>query len=68
MREKAKEMYAWIEEGAVIYVCGDEKQMAQDVHTTLIDIISEQGRFERAEAESYVKQMQQEKRYQRDVY
>ncbi|GAK03551.1 sulfite reductase [Geomicrobium sp. JCM 19037] len=68
MREKAKEMYAWIEEGAVIYVCGDEKQMAQDVHTALIDIISEQGRFERAEAESYVKQMQQEKRYQRDVY
>ena len=28
MIEQAEEIYKWLEEGAVIYICGDEKNMA----------------------------------------
>ena len=68
MQEQAAELYRWIAEGAMIYVCGDANRMAPDVHETLIQIISEQGGKSREEAEEYVKTMLKEKRYQRDTY
>ncbi|WP_397537741.1 assimilatory sulfite reductase (NADPH) flavoprotein subunit [Rummeliibacillus pycnus] len=66
--EKAKEVYEWIENGAVIYICGDEKTMAKDVHEALIQIIEQQGNVSRKEAEEKLAALQREKRYQRDVY
>ncbi len=68
MREQSKELYTWIQEGAVIYICGDEKHMAHDVHETLITIIEQEGQMNREQAEQYLSEMQQQKRYQRDVY
>lgn len=68
MLEASKELYAWLEQGAVVYICGDEKHMAHDVHMTLIDIIEKEGQMSREQAEQYVADMQQQKRYQRDVY
>ncbi|SFD89558.1 sulfite reductase (NADPH) alpha subunit [Bacillus sp. OV194] len=66
--EHSKELFHWLEEGAVLYICGDEKNMAHDVHQTLIGIIENEGSMTREQAEEYVARMQQEKRYQRDVY
>jgi sulfite reductase (NADPH) flavoprotein alpha-component len=68
MLEKSKELYAWLEEGACVYVCGDEKRMAHDVHAALRQIIAQEGGFTSEEAEQYLARMNQEKRYQRDVY
>lgn len=68
MREHSSELYEWLENGAVVYVCGDEKHMARDVHETLLTIIEEEGQLSREDAEQYVAAMQQQKRYQRDVY
>jgi sulfite reductase (NADPH) flavoprotein alpha-component len=68
MAERAKELYAWLEEGASFYVCGDESKMAPDVHEALISVIETEGGKSREAAEEYVKTMQREKRYQRDVY
>ncbi|HLS66873.1 MAG TPA: assimilatory sulfite reductase (NADPH) flavoprotein subunit, partial [Pseudogracilibacillus sp.] len=68
MLEKKKELFSWLEEGAVVYVCGDEKNMAKDVHHTLIQIVQEEGNVSEEEAIEYVKELQQQKRYQRDVY
>ncbi len=68
MLEQSKEVFAWLQEGAVVYICGDEKHMAHDVHQTLITIIEKEGSMGREEAESYLATMQKEKRYQRDVY
>lgn len=68
MLEKSRELFEWLERGAVVYVCGDEKQMARDVHETLLTIIAEEGQRSRTDAEQYVATMQQQKRYQRDVY
>jgi sulfite reductase (NADPH) flavoprotein alpha-component len=68
MLEQSKELFQWLREGAAVYICGDEKHMAHDVHQTLIDIIQKEGSLSQEEAEAYLADMQQQKRYQRDVY
>ena len=68
MLENSKELFQWLQEGAAVYICGDEKHMAHDVHQTLITIIEKEGSMSRAEAEAFLADMQQQKRYQRDVY
>jgi sulfite reductase (NADPH) flavoprotein alpha-component len=68
MLENSKELFEWLEEGAAVFICGDEKNMAKDVHNTLITIIETEGGMMKEQAEAYLADMQQQKRYQRDVY
>ncbi len=68
MREQATELFAWLEAGAHFYVCGDASRMARDVHAALLDVVTTAGDRSPEEAASYVQQLQQAKRYQRDVY
>ncbi|QUM90786.1 assimilatory sulfite reductase (NADPH) flavoprotein subunit [Moritella sp. 36] len=68
LRENAAELYAWLEQGAHIYVCGDGDRMAKDVNEALIEVVAEQGKLARSEAEEYVAELRRNKRYQRDVY
>lgn len=68
MAENASDLYAWLQEGAHLYVCGDEKRMAQDVHKALIALIAAEGGMSEERAEEYVKTLQKENRYQRDIY
>lgn len=68
MRQNAAEIWEWISAGGFFYVCGDASRMAKDVNTALIDIAAEHGGMDEKEAAAYIKQMQKEKRYGRDVY
>ncbi len=68
MLEHADELYRWIENGAVIYVCGDAVHMAKDVEATLLTILTEKGHMKPANAAEYLKLLRHEKRYLRDVY
>jgi sulfite reductase (NADPH) flavoprotein alpha-component len=68
MLEQARELYAWLEEGAHFYVCGDEKNMSRDVHESLLQVIEREGGHSREGAEDYVRRLASEHRYQRDVY
>lgn len=68
MMEKSRELWDWIQKGAYLYVCGDAKQMAKAVDQTLIAIIEKEGNLEPQKAKDYLKNMRQQKRYQRDVY
>lgn len=68
MRECARALFAWIEDGAHIYVCGDASKMAPDVHAALVEIVACQGAVSPEQAEDYVRSLQGEHRYQRDVY
>jgi sulfite reductase (NADPH) flavoprotein alpha-component len=68
LREQASEVWAWLEKGATLYVCGDADNMAPDVNEALLDIVSEQGNMPRDKAEDYLRQLNRDKRYQRDVY
>ena len=68
LREHAAEVYAWLEDGACVYVCGDAAHMAPDVHQALIEIIAREGGLSPEAAADYLGRMQQGRRYQRDVY
>ncbi len=68
MLEKGRDIYAWLQDGAYLYVCGDAERMAHDVHAALIDVVSKEGGVSAQKAAEYVKGLQKDKRYQRDVY
>jgi len=68
MLEHARELHAWLEEGAHFYVCGDASRMAADVHDALVTILEQQGGMTRDAAEARLDEMKHAKRYQRDVY
>lgn len=58
LREHADELKNWIEQGAVIYVCGSIEGMATGVDQALNDILGEEA----------VDELRQTQRYRRDVY
>ena len=68
MKEQARDIFAWLEEGAHVYVCGDATNLAPDVHAALIDIVATEGRTGPEAAHDYVRSLQSDHRYQRDVY
>ena len=68
IREHAADVWAWLQQGAVLYVCGDAKQMAGDVHDALIDVLVTQADYDAESAEDYLKDLRRAGRYQRDVY
>ncbi|MFD0693460.1 sulfite reductase subunit alpha [Paenibacillus sp. GCM10027628] len=68
MLENSKQLFEWLDNGAYFYVCGDKQNMAKDVHNALIDVIEKEGKMTREAAEAYLNDMQEQGRYQRDVY
>lgn len=68
IREHAAEVFHWLQEGAHFYVCGDGERMAKDVHDALLDVIRTEGNYDEDGAREYLRELQQAKRYQRDVY
>ena len=68
LRDQARDIFAWLEEGAHFYVCGDAKGMAPDIHQALLALIAEQGGLSPEAADDYVRALQRGGRYQRDVY
>jgi sulfite reductase (NADPH) flavoprotein alpha-component len=68
LREHGRELYAWLDGGAHLYVCGDAVRMAKDVHAALLDVLIEYGGVDRERAEERLAQLVSEGRYARDVY
>ena len=67
MRERAGELWAWIEGGAQVFVCG-AVAMARDVDAALAAIIARQGVVGPGAAKAYLAKLTREKRYLKDVY
>jgi sulfite reductase (NADPH) flavoprotein alpha-component len=68
MREVGRDLWAWLAEGAYIYVCGDAKRMAKDVEHALIDVIANFGARSANEAIAFVADLKKSGRYRQDVY
>jgi sulfite reductase (NADPH) flavoprotein alpha-component len=68
MLEQSAELWAWLEEGAHLYVCGDAERMARDVDRGLAYIIAKEGGMDAAAAKSYLARLARDGRYRRDVY
>lgn len=68
LRENEKEIWAWLEEGADFFVCGDKLRMATDVDNELKRIVEVVGGKTTEQATEYVENLRKTKRYKRDVY
>jgi sulfite reductase (NADPH) flavoprotein alpha-component len=68
METEAAELWAWLQEGAHFYVCGDASRMARDLDAALHLVVEKAGGKTREQAAEFVNQMKTGKRYQRDVY
>jgi sulfite reductase (NADPH) flavoprotein alpha-component len=68
LREAGAELYAWLQGGAHLYVCGDAERMAPDVHAALVEIAVMHGGLDREAAEAWLRRLADERRYLRDVY
>jgi len=68
MREVGRDIWAWLADGAHIYVCGDAKRMARDVEIALVDIVAQYGARRPEEAIAFVSELKKKGCYQQDVY
>ena len=68
MRDDGRDLWAWIERGAHIYVCGDALRMAKDVERALIDVVAAHGKRSQEDAARFVAELKKNDRYQADVY
>ena len=68
LRERAHDLWSWLQDGAVVYVCGDAKRMAPDVERALLDIARSAGHLDDDGAADWLADLSAAHRYRRDVY
>jgi sulfite reductase (NADPH) flavoprotein alpha-component len=68
MSEQAAQLWAWLQDGAHFYVCGDASRMAKDVDAALHRVAETAGELSEEAAADFIQKLKTEKRYQRDVY
>ena len=66
--DRAAELHAWLRDGARVYVCGDARAMAKDVHAALRGVFETQGGMSAERAEAELEAMRSQGRYLQDVY
>ena len=68
IKQQGAELFEWLEQGASVYVCGDGSKMAKDVHQALLEVIEQHGAKSSEQAQEYLADLRNNKRYQKDVY
>ena len=68
LKENRDYIYGLIKDGGHLYVCGDARSMAKDVHNILEETLQECGNMTSHEAASYIKNMSNKNRYSVDVW
>ena len=66
--EKRRDVVAWLDGGANLYVCGDAKAMAKDVRAALVKAYADVKSLTPEAAEQAVRNLEKEHRYLQDVY
>jgi sulfite reductase (NADPH) flavoprotein alpha-component len=66
--QRGADVYAWLQRGAHLYVCGDAKRMAPDVEAALLAIAMEHGGKDVDQAQEWLSELRAQRRYHRDVY
>ena len=66
--DRRRDVVAWLDNGAHLYVCGDAKQMAKDVRATLVRAYADVKAMTPELAERAVVELERGRRYLQDVY
>lgn len=66
--ERRAELWSWVQDGAVLYLCGEATAMAKDVESTLRRIAVDQGGLGDDAAAAWLEELNRERRLRKDVY
>ncbi len=66
--EQRRDVWQWLQEGALVYVCGDAEKMAKDVEATFVRIAGTEGGLDSVQAREWLKALRKERKYLQDVY
>ncbi|KAJ1880736.1 NAPDH-dependent diflavin reductase [Coemansia sp. RSA 486] len=66
--ENAAVLWPLLQQGAIVYVSGNARQMPQDVRSAFVDVVEDGGAMDRAMADDYVRGMQRSGRYQEECW
>jgi sulfite reductase (NADPH) flavoprotein alpha-component len=68
LNEHGAELVRWLDDGAHLYLCGDEKGMGRDVDVALAQILGTAANADEAAGRTRLEELRRAGRYQRDVY
>ena len=68
LEAKAASIIEWLEQGAVIYVCGGKDKLAVSVRQSILQIIRQYYRYNNEQALEYFEHLKVNKQYQEEVY
>nr|WP_322626280.1 flavodoxin domain-containing protein [uncultured Flavobacterium sp.] len=68
IREKAVAFNQWLQDGAVLYICGQKSPMSTDVEKVIIEVIATQRGISNEAAVQVLETLENEGRYLKDVY
>lgn len=68
MLQQSAELFDWIQNGAIIYICGAKHPMSTDVENTLLQIFQTKGNMNEEEASDYLTALSDSGKYHKDVY
>ncbi|EIE26765.1 riboflavin synthase domain-like protein [Coccomyxa subellipsoidea C-169] len=63
VRETSAQLWAALQQGAVVFVCGSAKKMPQDIAAAFERVCMQEGGMTKAEAAKYMKQLEMKGRY-----
>ena len=67
MREAGRELWAWLADGAHVYVCG-AIAMGKHVERAMLEVIATHGAHSADQAALFLAELKKNGRYQTDVY
>ncbi|MCG8579213.1 MAG: flavodoxin domain-containing protein [Bacteroidales bacterium] len=68
IEEKAEDMLSWIDNGAVVYVCGSKDKLATSVRKSFVNILSKYKSVSSVEAQRQLDELKANKQFQEEVY
>jgi sulfite reductase (NADPH) flavoprotein alpha-component len=68
IRQKGRQFWEWLQNGANLYICGQKYPMSIDVENTIIDVIAEHGGLSKEAAWEFLENLEMDGKYQKDVY
>jgi sulfite reductase (NADPH) flavoprotein alpha-component len=66
--EQRAELWSWLQDGAILYLCGDATRMAKDVEAMLARIAQDQGAMTADQASAWLEDLVRQRRFRKDVY
>jgi sulfite reductase (NADPH) flavoprotein alpha-component len=68
INEQAANIWKWIQKGAYVFISGEKEPTGKEVEAALLQLIADQQAVSPQEATAYLKQMQKEGRFAKELY